>query len=236
MKVEIIPPSLSDEISLKKILEEIQELLDKKINSINVKHKVILNSEKGPMVIRNNNIEIYLNQDKDTEYLWAQNIFQYSHEYCHVKTNFRGYYNKFQWLDEVYCHMASHYVLDNLYHKWQKEPPFNNFKDYAINLKKYSDEHIRKHKNKTIDYIKIKKEITKNKYTYDSEQRTFFEQKSYKILDLFIDNEEYWKTLSYWNTWEYNNIDDEEQVFIKWINLLPDNLKYYGLNIKNKLL
>ena len=55
---------------------------------------------------------------------WSQYVYQFSHELCHVMTNFdRHKGHKHRWFDESLCELASLFVLHRLAELWQENPP-----------------------------------------------------------------------------------------------------------------
>ncbi len=55
---------------------------------------------------------------------WSQYVYQFSHELCHVMTNFdRHKGHKHRWFDETLCELASLFVLHRLADLWKAYPP-----------------------------------------------------------------------------------------------------------------
>ncbi len=55
---------------------------------------------------------------------WSQYVYQFSHELCHVMTNFdRHKGHKHRWFDETLCELASLFVLHRLAKLWIAQPP-----------------------------------------------------------------------------------------------------------------
>ena len=55
---------------------------------------------------------------------WSQYVYQFSHELCHVMTNFdRHKGHKHRWFDETLCELASLFVLHRLADLWRANPP-----------------------------------------------------------------------------------------------------------------
>ena len=54
---------------------------------------------------------------------WCQFVYQFSHELCHVMTNFDRYKgHKHRWFDESLCELASLFVLHRLADTWARKP------------------------------------------------------------------------------------------------------------------
>ena len=55
---------------------------------------------------------------------WCQYVYQFSHELCHVMTNFdRHKEHKHKWFEESLCELASLFVLHRLATVWKEHPP-----------------------------------------------------------------------------------------------------------------
>src|SRR5579862_1995209 len=75
-------------------------------------------------------------------FLWARFAFQFSHELGHVLCGFEEYPNPNLWFEETICEVASLYALGRMAEVWSRRPPYENWKSYAPQLKKYRDERI----------------------------------------------------------------------------------------------
>ncbi len=97
--------------------------------------------DESPEINRNSNglanYKIWLNA-KDT--YWAQYIYQFSHELCHMLANFEQRFKKpNQWFEESICEMASLFTLRGMKDTWDVSPPYPNWKSYGVELLKYAN-------------------------------------------------------------------------------------------------
>jgi hypothetical protein len=74
--------------------------------------------------------------------LWARFAFQYSHELGHVLCGVEEYPNPNLWFEESLCEVASLFALARMAETWTRRAPYENWKDYAPQLRKYRDERI----------------------------------------------------------------------------------------------
>lgn len=79
---------------------------------------------------------------------WAQYVFQYSHELCHVIQNAQTQGpDEALFFYESLSHLASHYVLRALAETWKSAPPLpgEGWTGFAPRLRDYSDDLVAKH-------------------------------------------------------------------------------------------
>ena len=81
---------------------------------------------------------------------WCQYVYQFSHELCHVMTNFdRHKEHKHNWFEESLCELASLFVLHRLADGWREHPPPRvlEAEAFAPNFKTYADEIAQRHEH-----------------------------------------------------------------------------------------
>ncbi len=74
--------------------------------------------------------------------LWAQYAYQFSHELCHVLCRYDRDPTGHQWFEESLCELASLFVLRRTAETWADEPPYPNWRGYAVHLGEYADQRI----------------------------------------------------------------------------------------------
>jgi hypothetical protein len=83
--------------------------------------------------------------------LWARFAFQFSHELGHVLCGVEEYPNPNLWFEESLCEVASLYALGRMSESWSRRPPYENWKGYAPELKKYRDDRVEAAREKVPD-------------------------------------------------------------------------------------
>ena len=74
---------------------------------------------------------------------WAQYVYQFSHEFCHIIVDpYAGTGWNHQWFAEALCETASVFVLRRMAKKWLVRPPYPTWRDYARHLDAYADERL----------------------------------------------------------------------------------------------
>ena len=84
---------------------------------------------------------------------WAQYIYQFSHELCHILCRFDDDPTGNKWFEESLCELASLFVLRQAGESWKEHPPYPNWKSYAPHLSTYAQQRIDKsslHKGQTL--------------------------------------------------------------------------------------
>lgn len=72
---------------------------------------------------------------------WAQFAYQFSHEFCHVLSNYeRLREGPNGWFHEAVCELASIFTLRRMAERWPVEPPYPNWADYAGSLASYAED------------------------------------------------------------------------------------------------
>jgi hypothetical protein len=105
----------------------------KKLNNI-----ILENKEKGPKTLYkkspNNEYIVWVNIKGRR---WSQLIYQFSHEFAHILSNYTNKNEKNQWFEEALCEAISLYTLEKMSDSWKTNPPYPNWKSYAPSIKNY---------------------------------------------------------------------------------------------------
>lgn len=162
---------------------------------------------------------------------WNKYSYQFAHEYCHIRTNCRlgGY--KYSWFEESICEVASHYALKKMAKNWKTEAPYRNWNTYSKYLLLFSQKNINKkiyNKNQFKQFLKDKI-ISFETFNIDHNlYRDDYKVIANKVLPYFEQDSRLWQAMTYWNKWDLDNEDTITEVFNKWLELLPDELKNSG--------
>ena len=119
----------------------------KKLNPI-----ILKNKKEGPKTLYkkgNNNEYIVFVDIKGRR--WAQLSYQFSHELCHILSNYNKNNDvKTQWFEESLCEAISLHTLEKMSIQWQHTPPYPNWKSYSSSIKKYLNNMLQeKHRGKS---------------------------------------------------------------------------------------
>lgn len=131
---------------------------------------ILKNKKEGPKTLYekgNNNEYIVFVDIKSRK--WAQLSYQFSHELCHILSNYNNDDIKNQWLEESLCEAISLHTLEKMSIQWQHTPPYPNWKSYSSHIKKYLNNMLQeKHRGKSDNLSKWfssnKKSLESNPY------------------------------------------------------------------------
>lgn len=223
-----------------KVLSSAKRILDEAFQS-DAKNKVwvyqniprgypITLYEKGP----NGEYKIELTS---TQRYWSNYAYQFSHEYCHVRTNYENPNPKSMWFEEVIGEMCSLYALRGMGEEWLVNPPYENWRSYGSSLKQYADDIIRRPENQlpagqdfAIWFANTLPELEQN-----AQLRGKNSVIAQQLLPLFAANPELWDSLNYWNQWQHDKNDDIWRSFSKWLQVVPAEYQKHVNLLINKL-
>jgi hypothetical protein len=172
--------------------------------------------------------------------LYSQLAYQFAHEMCHVYCNPRVS----NWLIESLGEMCSLYFLEVLAKKWETDPPYPHWKDYAPSFRKYREERIdsvlkqfrvaRRAGNKDL----IREKLAKSDAACQRELNTLI---ALELLTVFEKFAEAWPILAHFGgavekppasqTFDGDTKPDLD----KLIQLLPEDLKEFGKAVRDAL-
>lgn len=174
----------------------------------------------------------------DTQY--GRYIYQFAHEYCHIRTNYHDNNLKLGWFEESICETSSLFFLDIMAPIWKNEVPYEHMREYDYILSDYS------HNAKSLPEKTLPKDLsfqewyTKQKIIFETapfdkhnQRRNEYCIIAKQILPLFHQYPELWNLLTYWNKWELDSNDFIDNAFIKWLSILPEEKKSVAQKLIN---
>jgi hypothetical protein len=159
-----------------------------------------------------------------TDHYWCKYIYQFSHEYCHVRTNYSKVNQRTKWFEETICELASIYVLKKMSVSWKTNPPQPHLKDFSESLAEYVTLIILDPDHKLSaglnfgDWFKANLPVLeRDQYIRDSNSLM-----ALKLLPLFEEHPSLWNSMTYWNSWSNNQGNDIYNYFQSWLEILPE--------------
>jgi hypothetical protein len=216
-------------IDLQKVLNSVTEILDLYFESkINDDVLVEHNPSIGPIVLfdrgPNNEHQVKLSTKG---LVWDQHSYQFAHEYCHIRTNYIKGNQKNKWFEETICELASLFTLRRMAENWAINPPYSNWRGYSSSLFTYAENRIIDDKHKLPVDLDFQSWFENNLADLEKDQyiRESNSLIAIKLLKLFEENTKLWVAMKYYNTWNILESDNIYSSFIKWLTVLPDELK-----------
>jgi hypothetical protein len=159
---------------------------------------ILVEPEGGPITLfdRGPGGEYRVHLDTDDN-LWAQWVYQFSHELGHILSNYDTVRNRNKWFEETVCEVASLFVLRRLADVWSKDPSPGTWKKFAPALGKYADARIAKAQlpdKMTLAEWYPARALDLAKTGYDRDKNTLV---AVQLLPLFEETPEHWEAISY---------------------------------------
>lgn len=128
---------------LQLLLDAVAELIGAHFPQRDIGIIRVIAGESGPMAFYDKSPEgDYVIQLSARHSRWHQFVYQFSHELCHVYSNFDGkppavdgkVEHRNQWFEESVCEAAALYTLKRLAAQWAEQPPAPQFAGYDATL------------------------------------------------------------------------------------------------------
>lgn len=204
------------------VVDSVQAAITPYIGARNLGTIIIRNDPQGP-------ISLY-KKGKNGEYVvlldikgrfWAQVAYQYSHEVCHLLSNYDLSPNNAthqQWFEESICEAFSLFALERMAELWKENPPYKNWKEYAPAFTDYVD-NLRKEKHRS-SFAKSAMQawFIKNRETLQSDPvaqgRRLNEEVATHLYTIFSEDPQNWEALNYINL----GGDDQEPTLQRYLD------------------
>lgn len=207
-------------VDVKAVLDSASQVISAHVGNRSLGTVIVRNDPKGPISLyeRGPENEYVVMLDVKGRY-WAQLAYQFSHEVCHLLTNYDLAPNNVtrqQWFEESICEAFSLFVLKKMSKQWEVDAPYSNWKSYAVELESYADEMIeQEHRAFATDlrqwYQKHRDTLEGDPY---AEDRRFNEKFATHLLSIMNEQPGQWGALNYLNLGD----DTEDRSLAKYLN------------------
>ena len=138
---------------------------------------------------------------------WCQYVYQFSHELCHVMTNFdRHREHKHKWFEESLCELASLFVLHRLATVWKEHPPAEiiDAVEFAPHFRAYADEVGDDVGNVQADRPDLPHWLTKHINALEANpfNRELNRTLAVALLDRFLEDPSLWRDCGWLELWD----------------------------------
>lgn len=165
---------------------------------------------------------------------WYQFAYQFSHELCHVYSNFDNKtvvdgaaVSNNQWFEESVCEAAALFTLRRLAERWESAPPSEKWGGYARTFARYAERlfnepHRRLPEGHTLAawLRENQRELTANPYLRDKDEVV-----SNVLLELFERNPDNWGAIGFLNAKRSAAADDFERYLEDWCQACPEQYR-----------
>ena len=154
---------------------------------------------------------------------WCQYVYQFSHELCHVMTNFdRHKEHKHKWLEESLCELASLFVLHRLATTWKDHPPAEiaGAVEFAPHFRAYADDVG----NVQTDRHDLPHWLTKHIDTLEANpfNRELNRTLAVTLLDRFLEDPSLWRDCGWLDHWDPSANETFRDYLDSWAALLHE--------------
>ena len=154
---------------------------------------------------------------------WCQYVYQFSHELCHVMTNFDRYReHKHKWFEESLCELASLFVLHRLATIWKEHPPADiaGAVEFAPHFRTYADDVW----NVQVDRHDLPHWLTEHIDTLEASlfNRELNRTLAVALLDRFLEDPSLWRACGWLDCWDPSANVTFRDYLDSWAELLHE--------------
>ena len=154
---------------------------------------------------------------------WCQYAYQFSHELCHVMTNFdRHKEHKHKWFEESLCELASLFVLHRLATVWKAHPPAEiaGAVEFAPHFRAYADDVG----NVQVDRHDLPHWLTEHIDTLEANpfNRELNRTLAVALLDRFLEDPSLWRDCGWLDYWDPSANETFRDYLDSWAVLLHE--------------
>lgn len=174
---------------------------------------------------------------------WAQLVYQFSHEMCHLMSNYDlapNNVSRQQWFEEALCEAFSLFALERMADQWAENPPYPQWKDYAAEFIDYEQQNIKQSHRKLPKGMKLpqwyqsyREALSDNPY---AQGRDLNELVANHLLGIFRENPESWEAINYLNLGDDRQDKSLEKYLHDWEHNAPADLRQPIRQIREVLL
>ena len=162
---------------------------------------------------------------------WSQYVYQFSHELCHVMTNFdRHKGHRHRWFDESICALASLFVLHRLAEVWKAQPPqaIPDAAGFAPNHQTYAERIAARYPRISRDRLPEWLTGSLPKLEANRYDRDLCGTVAAALLDSFQADPSLWRDCVHLNHWD----PSRDSTFATYLNSWTAHLHDHGLDAR----
>lgn len=208
-------------VDVQAVLDSVIVVIQPYIANPRIEMVQVRSNTDGPISLyeRGENGEFVILLDVKGPY-WAQLAYQFSHEMCHVITNYDLAPNNSsgqQWFDEALCEAFSLFVLEQMSSQWLEHPPYPNWRSYAPQFLKYREANLAEQHRQIPQGMRLPKWYQQYQTMLSDDpyarERELNELVATHLLPIFAENPENWRSINYLNLGD----DDKDKSLAKFL-------------------
>lgn len=245
-QVQVETPQWGDASSadVEAVLRSVIEVITPYMANRQFGRVVVKNDGTGPISLyeRGENGEYIIMLDVQGRY-WSQLAYQFSHEMCHLMTNYDLSPNntsRQQWFEEALCEAFSLFTLDKMAEQWREAAPYPNWQDYAPKFAEYKHNNLREKHRKLPPGMKLpqwyqqyRSILSNDPYAKD---RNLNELVANQLLPLFDSDPQNWIAINYLNLGDDSSDKSLNKYLSDWQENTPADLAQVVVEIRQILL
>ncbi|WGZ94185.1 MAG: hypothetical protein QJT81_20770 [Candidatus Thiothrix putei] len=190
---------------------------------------IVRNDKSGPISLyeKSPNDEYIVLLNVNGRY-WAQLAYQFSHEMCHLMSNYDLAPNNItrqQWFEESLCEAFSLFALEKMAQQWASNPPYPHWQEYAPKFTEYQQDMFKQTHRQLPNSMKLPKWYQAYAKTLSADPyaqgRDLNELVANQLLPIFTEQPEAWTTLNYLNLGDDSDDKSLRKYLTDWENNLP---------------
>ena len=171
---------------------------------------------------------------------WAQYTFQFGHELGHLIAGHLETDRRHQnsWFEEAVCETASLFVLRAMYHDWETNPPYSNWKDWRVNLWNYAQKRLDEPGHRLPDgqdFPAWYREHEASLLEHASHQGALTVIVARHLLPVFESDPAGWQAVAYLRSGEVNPHGPLEPMLPAWRDACPEPLQGFVVRVGEAL-
>ena len=136
---------------------------------------------------------------------WCQYVYQFSHELCHILTNFDQHrHHPYKWFEESLCEAAALFVLHGVAEAWKTAPPSAVFRagEYAPSFRTYAQDIVGRHPQPRQADLPRWLDEHMQKLVADPYIRELNRSVAIALLPRFLEDPSLWRDCGELNSWD----------------------------------
>lgn len=174
---------------------------------------------------------------------WAQLTYQFSHEMCHLMSNYDLAPNNIshqQWFEESLCEAFSLFALEKMAQHWEDNPPYPQWQEYAPKFIEYEQDNLKQAHRKLPKGMKLPRWYQEYQKTLNADPyaqgRNLNELVANQLLPIFDKQPDTWSSINYLNLGEDTDDKSLDKYLTDWEQYAPTQWTPTVQEIKQKLL